>query len=122
MPRYFYSVTLLMCYAVAIDANGNEKEQDTLRHLRGNAVDCSMVLCANPCDGHVCNMGSVCKVTATNGNGQCCGRAKCFKVEDAPEPVQCGKNTCESGQVCCNESCGICTNPDDGCIHMWCDP
>ena len=34
--------------------------------------------------------------------------------------VQCGSNTCAEGEVCCNESCGICTKPGEGCIELFC--
>lgn len=32
----------------------------------------------------------------------------------------CGPVTCASDQVCCNESCGICAAPDEGCIAIAC--
>jgi hypothetical protein len=34
----------------------------------------------------------------------------------------CGPTTCPEGQVCCNESCGICTEPEGSCIEMFCGP
>lgn len=34
----------------------------------------------------------------------------------------CGAVTCGDGQVCCNASCGICTNPEMVCIQIACDP
>jgi hypothetical protein len=39
-----------------------------------------------------------------------------------PGPVQCGPNTCAAGEVCCNESCGICTAPDGACTQQFCEP
>merc|ERR1712192_248640 len=36
---------------------------------------------------------------------------------DGPE---CGPNTCEIGEVCCNESCGICAPPDGACTQEFC--
>lgn len=33
----------------------------------------------------------------------------------------CGAVTCESGQVCCNASCGICTPPDGFCTQQVCE-
>lgn len=33
---------------------------------------------------------------------------------------QCGPVLCEVGQVCCNESCGICTAPGEACIEIAC--
>ena len=38
------------------------------------------------------------------------------------EPVQCGTSTFEKGQVCCNESCGICAAPDGACTMRFCLP
>lgn len=32
----------------------------------------------------------------------------------------CGPTTCPEGQVCCNESCGICTPPGGSCIQIFC--
>jgi hypothetical protein len=35
----------------------------------------------------------------------------------------CGRVTCAAGQVCCNASCGICTEPGGACDMMFCqDP
>jgi hypothetical protein len=34
----------------------------------------------------------------------------------------CGDVTCPSGQVCCNESCGICTAPGGFCTEQFCEP
>jgi len=33
----------------------------------------------------------------------------------------CGEETCASGLVCCNESCGICTEPGGACTQQICD-
>ena len=39
------------------------------------------------------------------------------------QPVECGPTTCARGQVCCNESCGICTPPGGFCTQQFCgDP
>merc|ERR1712019_74861 len=35
---------------------------------------------------------------------------------------KCGPNTCDVGEVCCNENCGICASPDDFCIQEYCCP
>lgn len=32
----------------------------------------------------------------------------------------CGRNTCNTGQVCCNASCGICVAPGATCDHQQC--
>ena len=36
------------------------------------------------------------------------------------EGERCGPKTCAVGEVCCNESCGICTPPDGACIQLFC--
>lgn len=43
--------------------------------------------------------------------------------EGAPSVLveSCGTNTCRVGQVCCNESCGICAQPGDTCDQGTCD-
>ena len=35
---------------------------------------------------------------------------------------KCGKSHCGAGQVCCNDSCGICTEPGGFCIQLFCSP
>jgi hypothetical protein len=38
-----------------------------------------------------------------------------------PEPrVACGATQCAPGKICCNESCGICTNPGEKCSQLVC--
>lgn len=34
----------------------------------------------------------------------------------------CGPGRCAAGQVCCNESCGICTEPGGFCTQQICEP
>jgi hypothetical protein len=34
--------------------------------------------------------------------------------------VQCGPTTCAAGEVCCNESCGVCTEPGGACDALFC--
>lgn len=34
--------------------------------------------------------------------------------------VSCGPTTCAAGEVCCNESCGVCTPPDGFCTDEVC--
>lgn len=34
---------------------------------------------------------------------------------------QCGNRYCPKGLVCCNASCGICTQPGEFCIQIACD-
>jgi hypothetical protein len=61
---------------------------------------------------------------ATCANVRCMAGTHCEMVQvqcvRAPCPPACGKNTCSTGQTCCNASCGICTEPGQGCIKMLC--
>jgi hypothetical protein len=43
--------------------------------------------------------------------GAACGKGR---------PVKCGPVTCANGQECCNESCGICTDPGGLCTMQVC--
>lgn len=38
-----------------------------------------------------------------------------------PEGEPCGPTICAEGQECCNESCGICTEPGGSCLTLRCD-
>jgi hypothetical protein len=38
-----------------------------------------------------------------------------------PISILCGPNTCNVGELCCNESCGICVAPGASCTHQRCD-
>jgi hypothetical protein len=40
----------------------------------------------------------------------------------SPSKTQCGPSTCARGETCCNESCGICTEPGEGCTKQLCLP
>jgi hypothetical protein len=52
--------------------------------------------------------------------GQVCPRIACYLDCNAPTP--CGPAKCANGQVCCNESCGICTEPGGFCTDQYCAP
>src|SRR5689334_8605709 len=45
-----------------------------------------------------------------------------FDAPDSGPASACGPSTCASGEVCCNESCGICTPPGGFCTQMLCGP
>lgn len=53
---------------------------------------------------------------------QVCARDDEPKEDPEEEPVKCGKNTCDKGEVCCNENCGICAKPDGPCPLIECLP
>lgn len=46
--------------------------------------------------------------------------------EPAPESIiierTCGKNTCGTGEFCCNVSCGICAPKGGSCTQQYCPP
>lgn len=41
---------------------------------------------------------------------------------DSTKGQECGDTRCGAGEVCCNDSCGICTKPGEGCILLACEP
>lgn len=69
-----------------------------------------------------CASGTHCEMVEVQ-----CIRAPCNPVPQCtphvPSPesgASCGQNTCAAGQECCNQSCGICTDPGKGCIKLFC--
>jgi len=40
--------------------------------------------------------------------------------QDGGERARCGSNVCEVGLECCNESCGLCARPGEGCVAVEC--
>jgi hypothetical protein len=51
--------------------------------------------------------------------GQVCPMIKCYQdCHGAAQP--CGPANCHGGEVCCNESCGICTAPGEMCSDLFC--
>ncbi|MDX2024620.1 MAG: hypothetical protein SF187_30540 [Deltaproteobacteria bacterium] len=63
-------------------------------------------------DAHTINQGSA-------NNGSAAGQ-----MDEAPaaggEP--CGPVKCAANEVCCNQSCGICTAPGGVCTQQFCEP
>lgn len=54
---------------------------------------------------------------------QICPMIACYlECHGAPQREQCGDTLCPSGQVCCNASCGVCTDPGGLCTQEVCDP
>jgi hypothetical protein len=51
--------------------------------------------------------------------GEPCILAPCVLVCNGPGE-RCGNHFCPQGQVCCNESCGICTEPFGFCTMQYC--
>jgi hypothetical protein len=50
--------------------------------------------------------------------------AVCYGRCAAAQPASgeaCGNGVCPAGEVCCNDSCGICTPPDGFCTQQICE-
>ncbi|MBX3208664.1 MAG: hypothetical protein KF764_26765 [Labilithrix sp.] len=62
----------------------------------------------HPCAVTTCITGNACESHD--------GEAVCIPIASA-----CGRTTCETGMVCCNASCGICTPPDGACTQQACE-
>jgi eight-cysteine-cluster-containing protein len=62
-------------------------------------------------------VGGKCQFARDQALGQCI--AACNQPAPTGEP--CGSVTCGAGLVCCNASCGICTEPGGFCIQIVCD-
>jgi hypothetical protein len=63
----------------------------------------------HPCAAVLCPVGTTCELE--NGEPVCV----------AADNQQCGNTTCEAGQVCCNWSCGTCTEPGGFCTEQFCE-
>jgi hypothetical protein len=59
--------------------------------------------CADPAIGCPAVCYGVCRAASDDAGGPTCGSVQCKK-----------------GQVCCNDSCGICTEPGGGCTKQLC--
>jgi hypothetical protein len=49
-----------------------------------------------------------------------CSLAPCI-LQCPPGHTPCGPTACTNGDVCCNDSCGICTEPGGFCIDLYCE-
>ena len=62
--------------------------------------------------------GAGCTVDARDRDGD----EITIELPDSGPPGICGPNVCAPGEVCCNESCGICTKPNGLCTQQLCGP
>ena len=73
-----------------------------------------------------CAAGEIC----TTEDGVCnqppgCNPGGCIAVCTGtcrPGGPACGTTHCATGMVCCNDSCGTCTQPNGGCTQQVCSP
>ena len=75
--------------------------------------------CADPCPADACAEDESCLAVDTRSkeNPEGCPKFdKCLTGKG----VRCGRHICPKGYECCNESCGICVQPGNYCIDMFC--
>ncbi|KAK0658088.1 hypothetical protein B0T16DRAFT_402983 [Cercophora newfieldiana] len=89
------------------------------------------------CGESICASGTTCcnpSCGVCTPPGVMCTQQVCEKpdpvIQPKPKPSKpapgkgkgpkCGSNVCDAGDVCCNESCGICTPPGGACIALYC--
>lgn len=63
----------------------------------------------HPCAAVLCPVDTTCELQN--------GEAVCVPADNQ----QCGNATCDAGQVCCNWSCGTCTEPGGFCTEQFCE-
>ncbi|KAK0631198.1 hypothetical protein B0T14DRAFT_417318 [Immersiella caudata] len=90
----------------------------------GASLCASGLTCCNPSCGICTAPGMMC-------TQQVCTEKPDPIVEPKPKPTKtpappkgqgpkCGSARCDAGDVCCNDSCGICTPPGGACIMLYC--
>jgi hypothetical protein len=83
-------------------------------------TDCAPVNCfIPPCDENKCIDGFCTLVTTEDRNDLPNNNVNNETLSNGGEP--CGSATCDLNQVCCNESCGICTEVGGVCTAQYCD-
>ena len=130
MKRFLMTCTSLsfvaLCFALAFAACGGPVE-DTggVPSANGCVEQCNKCpaqqFCAQycvlkgNCGGRVC---SVLCIQGYHSNQHC----QCVPDNGNQAGVACGTTTCTRGDVCCNDSCGICTPPGGFCTQQICAP
>jgi hypothetical protein len=66
------------------------------------------------------NCGSSCNIIALCIQGYMWDDKSCSCIPDPNAGEACGSSVCPAGQVCCNSSCGICTDPGGFCTQQVC--
>lgn len=117
MRALFVAIFALVVAACAADVDPTTGSSESLR------AECN-VLCiegyrATPGCTCVPEGGRECTSTGICVEGYHWDATRCGCAPDAPEP--CGDGHCPVGQVCCNDSCGICTEPGGYCIQVYCE-
>jgi hypothetical protein len=74
---------------------------------------CDCVADYDPCIATLCPVGTICE----NQNGE----GVCVVPDGGVSGESCGDTECAPGLVCCNSSCGICTEPGGVCIQIACE-
>ncbi len=79
-------------------------------------------VCTQVCQ-EVGNCGGSCPVVIDCAGGTHFDEETCACVPDeGVVGTPCGDNLCDLGEVCCNSSCGICTEPGGVCTQQYCPP
>jgi hypothetical protein len=96
-PAGYKIKELPSCNLVCVPLQGSECHED---------ADCGPIYCVtSPCVQPICR-------------GRLCVEPK-SKPSDGGGP-RCGDGHCGHGEICCNDSCGICSPPDGVCIQTVC--
>lgn len=99
------------CFGVCECSSVDPCEQGTV--WDGSPDVCACVQDYDPCIVTLCPVGTQCQ----NQEGQ----GVCVAVDGGVVGELCGDSRCGAGQVCCNASCGICTEPGGVCIQIACE-
>lgn len=99
---------------------------------KNGGADCGGVCRRGGKPGSKCNYGDPSKSWVSKDANECmlvkfmCAEGQTPFFNECgcgcEEGTPCGSNTCGAGQVCCNASCGICTEPGGFCIQLACEP
>jgi hypothetical protein len=80
-----------------------------------------IAVCCGTCEGPTPGPTRCMRVICAAGYEPITDRFGCDHGCRPVAGTPCGPSRCGGGQVCCNESCGICTEPDGFCTQQICD-